>query len=181
MGKALAVESENKGIYTPGTQPRDEKGKFRDVLARIKSNLGTSGSQGVMDKLEEAENLDNAGNYVEAAKAGTELISIIDRLDAGSLNKDALENIRSSSKELGKVIANLPFDFGSDTEKVRYSDLPPALKSLLDDMLSRVEDKIGKKDAQEATSGLRSFMSGGDYYTQQEISSELSKLLRLLT
>ena len=181
LGKALAVDSENKGIYTPGNQPRDEKGKFRDVLARIKSNLGTSGSQGVMDKLEEAESLDNAGNYVEAAKAGTELISIIDRLDAGSLNKDALENIRSSSRELGKVIANLPFDFGSDTEKVRYSDLPPALKSLLDNMLSRVEDKIGKKDAQEATSGLRSFMSGGDYYTQQEISSELSKLLRLLT
>ncbi len=181
LGKALAVDSENKGIYTPGNQPRDEKGKFRDVLARIKTNLGTSGSQGVMDKLQEAEGFDNTGDYVGAAKAGTELISIIDRLDAGSLNKDALENIRSSSRELGKVIANLPFDFGSDTEKVRYSDLPPALKSLLDDMLSRVEDKIGKKDAQEATSGLRSFMSGGDYYTQQEISSELSKLLRLLT
>jgi len=44
-----------------------------------------------------------------------------------------------------------------------------------------VTDKIGAKDAEEATVGLRSFISGGDYYTQQEISSELSKLLRLLT
>jgi hypothetical protein len=47
--------------------------------------------------------------------------------------------------------------------------------------MSRVEEKIGADDTEEATTGLRSFMSGGDYFTQQEISSELSKLLRLLT
>ena len=48
-------------------------------------------------------------------------------------------------------------------------------------MISRVEDKIGKEDADVATKGLRSYMSGGDYYNQGEISSELSKMLRLLT
>jgi hypothetical protein len=48
-------------------------------------------------------------------------------------------------------------------------------------MVSRVEDKIGKKDADEATVDLKSFMSGGDYYSQAEISSQMSKLLRLLT
>jgi hypothetical protein len=49
------------------------------------------------------------------------------------------------------------------------------------DMISRVEDKIGQKDADEATQDLKSFMSGGDYYSQSEISSQMSKLLRLLT
>jgi hypothetical protein len=181
MGKTLAVEAQAQGKYTPDTQPRDAKGKFRQVLARIKQDAGVSGLQDVIEKIEETENLDDAGNYVEATKSAGDVISIIDRIDSGALNPDALENIRSSARALGKAVANLPLPFGSDTEKVRYSDLPPALQNLIKDMMSRVEEKIGDKDADEATTGLRSFMSGGDYFTQQEISSELSKLLRLLT
>ena len=181
MGKTLAVEVQDQGKYTPETQPRDEKGKFRVVLARIKQDLGDAGLQDVVQKVSEAEQLNEIGNYEDAAKAANDVIGIVDRLDAGALNPQAIENVRSSAKALGEVIANLPLPFGSDTEKVRYSDLPPALKNLMDDMLSRVTDKIGAKDAEEATVGLRSFMSGGDYFTQQEISSELSKLLRLLT
>ena len=181
LGKALAVETQEQGKYTPDTQPRDDKGKFRTVLARIKQDLGDAGLQDVVQKVAEAEQLNEVGNYQDAAKAAQDVIGIVDRLDAGALNPQAIENVRSSAKALGEVIANLPLPFGSETEKVRYSDLPPALKNLMDDMLSRVTDKIGAKDAEEATVGLRSFMSGGDYYTQQEISSELSKLLRLLT
>ena len=181
LGKALAVEVQDQGKYTPETQPRDEKGKFRQVLARIKQDLGDSGSEEAIKKIEEAENLDDAGNYMEAARAAGDLISIVDRLDTGALDSKSLENVRSSARALGEVIANLPLPFGSDTEKVRYSDLPPALRGLIDDMISRVEDKIGKKDADEATVDLKSFMSGGDYYSQAEISSQMSRLLRLLT
>jgi hypothetical protein len=181
MGKAPAVEVKEQGKYNPDTQPRDAKGKFRDVLARIKTNLGDAGSEEAIKKIEETENLDDAGNYMEAARSAGDLISIIDRLDTGALNKVSLENVRSSAGELGRVIANLPLPFGSDTEKVRYSDLPPALKGLMDDMIARVENKIGKKDADEATKDLKSFMSGGDYYSQSEISSQMSRLLRLLT
>ncbi len=181
LGKASAAEFENQGLYTPETQPRDEKGRFRDVLARIKQDLGDSGLDEVTKKIEETEKLDDAGNYLEAAKSAQDLISIIDRIDTNALNPQSLENVRASAGELGKVIANLPLPFGSDTEKVRYSDLPPALKNLMDDMISRVEEKIGQKDADEATVELKSFMSGGDYFTQSEISSQLSKLLRLLT
>jgi hypothetical protein len=181
LGKAPAVEVKEQGKYNPDTQPRDAKGKFRTVLARIKQDLGDSGLDDAIKKIEETENLDDAGNYMEAARSAGDLISIIDRLDAGALNKESLENVRSSAGELGKVIANLPLPFGSDTEKVRYSDLPPALKGLMKDMISRVENKIGQKDAGEATKDLKSFMSGGDYYSQSEISSQMSKLLRLLT
>jgi len=187
LGKASAaefgkVEDVQAGKYVPGkTQPRDAKGKFRQVLARIKQDLGDVGLDETIKKIEEAENLDDAGNYLEAARAAGDVISIVDRIDTRALNPDALENIRTSARALGEAIANLPLPFGSDTEKVRYSDLPPALKGLIDDMISRVESKIGKDEADEATKGLKSFMSGGDYYSQSEVSSEMSKLLRLLT
>ncbi len=187
LGKASAVEfgkvtKVEAGKYLPGqTQPRDAKGKFRTVLARLKQDLGDSGLQDVVEKVEEAENLDNAGNYIEAARSAADLIGIVDRIDTRALNPDALVNIRESARQLGETIANLPLPFGSDATKVRFSDLPPALRDLVDDMIIRVEDKIGKEDADVATEAIRKYMAGGDYFNQSQISSELSKLLRLLT
>jgi hypothetical protein len=167
--------------YTAKTQPRDVAGKFRTVLARIKQDLGTSGLQNVLDKVKEAENFDSTGDYAGAAKAAGDLISIIDRLDSGALNAESLENVRNSAGELGKVIANLPFAFGEEAQKIRFSDVPPALRDLMEDMIKKVEAKIGKEDADIATKELKTFISGSELYNQSEISSQMAKLLRLLT
>ena len=48
-------------------------------------------------------------------------------------------------------------------------------------MIAKVEEKIGQEDADIATEELKNFMSGADYYSQAEISSQMAKLLRLLT
>jgi hypothetical protein len=179
--KADNGDDEGDPKFTPQTQPRDATGKFRRVLARLKSDLGDAGLQRVVEKVEEAENLDSAGNYKASVDAAGDLIGIIDRLDAKALNPESLENIRTSAGELGKVVANLPFAFGEQTEKIRFSDVPPVLRDLMEDMITKVEDKIGQEDADIATEELRNFMSGGLFFSQADISSEMSKLLRLLT
>ena len=179
--KAEGDPEEARGKYTAKTQPRDAQGKFRQVLARIKQDSGVSGLERVLEKVQEAENFDSTGDYAGAAKAATDLIGIVDRLDSGALNAEALENVRDSAGELGKVIANLPFNFENQSAKLRFSDVPPALKDLMEDMITRVEAKIGKEDADIATRDLKTFMSGSDLYSQSEISSQMSKLLRLLT
>ena len=181
LNRGRELRLKKKGRYTAKTQPRDAAGKFRKVLARLKVDLGTAGLDRALDKVEEIENLDFSGDYDRAAKASGDLIDIIDRLDAKALNPESLENVRASSRELGKVIANLPFAFGESAQKIRFSDVPPALRDLIEDMITRVEAKIGKEDADIATQELRSFMSGGDYFNQSEISAQMSKLLRLLT
>ena len=168
--------------FVPGkTQPRDAQGKFRVVLARLKYDLGTSGNQGVIDKIEEAENFDSAGDYAGAVAASSELIEKIDRLDSGALNAKSVGNVRETTADLGKVIANLPLPFENQAQKVRYSDLPPALQRLTKSLIDRVEQKIGKEDADEATAELRGFMSGSDVYSQAEVSAQLNRMLRLLT
>ena len=169
------------GIYTPKTQPRDAHGKFRQVLARLKVDLGDSGSAEALKKIAEVENLDSTGDYAGAANSAADLLGVIDRLDTGALNSESLENVRTTAGQLGSVIANLPFAFGQDAQKIRFSDIPPALSDLIEKMITRVEAKIGKKDADIATKDLKGFMSGSDYYSQSEISSQMSKLLRLLT
>jgi hypothetical protein len=157
------------------------KGKFRTVLARIKQDLGNAGLQNVIEKVEETEGLNNAGNYSAAVAAAADLLSVIDRIDSGGLNPDALENIRSSTAALGQLIANLPLPFGDQTDKLRYSDLPPVLKNMIDDMMDRVEQKIGKEDANAATENLRKFKAGSSVMSQSDVSSEMNVMLRLLT
>lgn len=167
--------------FTAKTQPRDAQGKFRTVLARLKQDLGVASLDAVAKKVEEAENLDNTGDYAASAKAANEVIGIVDRLETGALDAELVENVRSSTKALGEAIANLPLPFQDQSQKIRFSDVPPALAKLIEDMLEKVENKIGVKDADEATQKLKGFMSGSDVFSQGEISSEMNKLLRLLT
>jgi hypothetical protein len=162
-------------------QPRDAKGKFRQVLARIKQDLGDSGLQNVVEKVQEAENLDDAGNYDAAVQAAIDLMAIFKGLDTGSLNPQSVENVRKAAAALGTAIANLPLPFDQQSQKVRYTDLPPVLRDLIEDMIEKVEEKIGVEDANEATKSLKNYMSGGDVYSQSEVSGEMSKMMRLLT
>jgi hypothetical protein len=162
-------------------QPRDAKGKYRTVLARLKQNLGVSGLQDALQKAQHAENMDFAGNYTKSAAASVDLLDTIDRLDTKALNPTSLENVRDSAKELGQVLSNLPLPFGNENDKLKFSDLPSGLKDLIDGMITRVQQKIGKKDGDVATAKLRSYMSGGDLFSQSEVQSQMSTLLRLLT
>ena len=162
-------------------QPRDAKGKYRTVLARLKQNLGVAGLADALKKAESAENMDFAGDYEASVGASMDLLDMVDRLDSGALNAKALENVRLTAADLGKTIANLPLPFGKEADKIKFSDLPTGLKDLIDSMITRVEGKIGKKDADVATQDLKSYMSGADLYSQSEVQSQMSKLLRLLT
>jgi hypothetical protein len=51
----------------------------------------------------------------------------------------------------------------------------------MENMVDRVEEKIGKDDAAEVVGGLKGFMSGSDVYSQSDISSQMATMLRLLT
>jgi DNA-binding ferritin-like protein len=179
--KAPTLSKPDKGKFTAKTQPRDAQGKFRLVLARLKQDLGEASLSDVADKIAEVENLDNAGNYAEAAQGARDVIDTVNRIDTKALDAQALGSVRLGATALAKAIANLPLPFQNQSQKIRFSDVPPSLSTLMEDMIAKVEQKIGKEDAAEATTKLKSFMSGADVFSQGEISSEMNKLLRLLT
>jgi hypothetical protein len=175
-------DAEGREKYVSGVnQPRDAKGKYRKVLARLKQNLGVAGLSRALQRAEEAQNMDFAGDYAASAAASSDLLGMIDRLDSGALDATALENVRLTAAELGTTLANLPLPFGKDADKLRFSDLPSGLKDLIDNMMTRVEAKIGKEDANIATQKLRAFKTGADVFNQSEIQSEMATMLRLLT
>jgi hypothetical protein len=184
-GKTTAedkFDEDGRQKYISGvTQPRDARGKYRTVLARIKQDLGVAGLSRALQRVEDAENLDFAGDYAASAAASTDLLGMLDRMESGALNPEMTQNIKLSAAELGKTISNLPLPFGKDATKIRYSDLPAGLKDLIENMISRVEGRLDKKDADVATRGLKSFMSGADILSQAQVQSEMATMLRLLT
>lgn len=179
--KAPSLSEPKKGIYTAKTQPRDAQGKFRLVLARLKKDSGTASLDALAKRIGEVENLDSAGNYAEAAQGARDVIDTVNRIDTSALNAEALGSVRLGATALAKAIANLPLPFQNQSQKIRFSDVPPSLADLMEDMIAKVENKIGKEDADEATTKLKSFISGSDVFSQSEISSEMNRLLRLLT
>jgi DNA-binding ferritin-like protein len=172
---------QSEGRYTAKTQPRDAQGKFRLVLARLKKDSGVASLDALAQRIGEVENLDNVGDYSRAAAGARDVIDTVNRIDTGALDSTALTNVRTGATALAEAISNLPLPFHDQSVKLRFSDIPPALAKLMEDMIEKVENKIGVEDDSKATADLKSFMSGGDVYSQSEISSQMNKLLRLLT
>lgn len=167
--------------FTPETQPRDTHGQFRQVLARLRANLGSSpAAQDAVERIRAAEDAEARGNYDESRKAAEDVIGIVDRIDEGAIDPTSIQGVREGARALGKAIAELPLPFGDENTTLRYSDLPQATHDLVEGMIERVEDKLGE-DAGPAVERIRNFMAGGDQLTQEEISAELNRLLRLLT
>jgi len=75
-GPESGLKDPETGRYTPQTQPRDEAGKFRRVLARLKDNLGTAGLQKVLKEAKYLEKVHELGDYVESVNSGAKLLDI---------------------------------------------------------------------------------------------------------
>jgi hypothetical protein len=147
----------------------------------LKQDSGVASLDALSKRIGEVENLDNVGNYARAAQGARDVIDTVNRIDTGALDSTALTNVRTGATALAETIANLPLPFEDQSQKIRFSDVPSALADLMKDMIQKVEAKIGKEDAGEVTKELKSFMAGGDVYSQSEISSKMNRLLRLLT
>jgi predicted DNA binding CopG/RHH family protein len=182
LGKAFAAEPVDDGRtkYTFKTQPRDSKGKFRQVLAVLRDNLGKAGLTEEAKQAERVQELRDAGQYDASDKAAAELLDTVQRISTGALSNN-LESVKLAAMQLGTAVSNAPLPFGVDTKRMRFSDLPAPLQKLTADMMDRVEKRIGKKESDQATKDLRSYISGSDLYSQSEVSAQLSKMLRLLT
>jgi len=166
--------------YAPDMQPRDSRGRFREVLARLRFDLGGKQLENIVDRIREAERADDAGDYAKSAKAAGDVVQLVDDIKAGVLDPEDIRNVRAGARELGEVLAYLPLPQGDPNAKVRFSDLPPSMKDLINGMITRVQEKLGPESA-DAVAILQSFKSGVRTMTSDEMSAELNKLLRLLT
>lgn len=166
--------------FTAESQPRDNAGKFRRVLARLKTNLGDAASEQLAKEMEAAAAAGAIGNYAEAKRAGGEVVKLVDSVEDNELDKGTIQNIRKGAKDLGELLAYLPLPQGDTSQKVRFSDLPAPTSKLIQDLVRRVNERLDGEDAAKYTDVLQSFMSGVRTMSADEMASELAKILRVL-
>lgn len=177
---ANAKAEKNSTMFTPDTQPRDPNGRFRRILARLKTNLGGEATEELASKIEEAEVAQVAGNYELMRQHSNDLMDMIGSIQDGQMAKGVTKNLREGATDLGKVLAYLPLPQGNANAKVRFSDIPPASASMVRDMVARVKEKLNPEDAKKYTKELESFMTGSRTMTSDEMAIHLNKLLRVL-
>ena len=166
--------------YTAETQPRDSAGKFRRVLARLKTDLGDAASEQLARELEEASAAGAIGDYTKAKEHASEVIDLVDQVEDDKIQAGTGEAIRKGAKDLGKLLAYLPLPQGDPNQKVRFSDLPEPTADLIDGLIDKVQAKLSAADAAKYTAVLKSFKSGLRTMSSDEMAAELSKVLRVL-
>jgi hypothetical protein len=179
--RARAQFERGRSGFKPGHQPRDSEGRFRRILARLKFDLGDKELENIVTEIKAAEDNMDAGDITAAAKAGQNVVKMVDEIDQGVLDPESIRNVRNGARELGRALAYLPLPQGDQTAKVRFSDLPRTTQQLVKGMIDRVVKKIGADDAADAVANLRDLMAGGRSMSSDDLSRELNKLLRLLT
>ena len=162
-------------------QPRDETGRWRKVMFRLKSDLKSkTGTKTAIDKIEEAEDAELKGDLKEARKKSEEVLRIIDDLADDTTDEDDQEMLRNGSKSLGEAMARLPLPQGEVATKMRFSDLPLELRDLIEDITDRAAAKMNNDEFEQVVGPLKSYMSGGDYMDSDEIQSHLNRIIRML-
>jgi hypothetical protein len=162
--------------------PRDTSGKFRAVVGRHRKNLETiREADDAVDALDEAEKAEAEKNFGKAKQAGERAITLLDNAVSGVIDIKDKQTIRDVAKQLGRVVAFLPVAVGVDTVAYSFEQLPQEVQDVFEQLLKRAENVPDPSDDQkEAIAVLKGFRSGADQWTQAEINSSLSRLVRMI-
>ena len=137
--------------WNPSNHPRDEKGKFRQVVAELKADLeGEVGTEGAVEGLKEIELQANQGDTDAAQQAASDVLEMVDQLAKNTEDKGLVDTLREGYGNLAEAVANLPLVFGDLNQKYRFSDLPPELKGLIEDLYKRADALLDPEHLQEA-------------------------------
>ena len=181
MVAALVYKPGKKDQFEDRLHPRDDAGKFRDVLLRLKKDVeGQPGAEEAIQEIEAAQASNDADNDVETKSRIDNIVKIVDRVAADTTDPNTAKTLRDGYGELGKFIAGTDLPEGVDADKMRYSDLPGETQGLIDTLISRLEGYVDKETFDKATADLMDFKRGGDVWNAGELMSSLTRILRFL-
>lgn len=167
--------------FQESNHPRDEHGRFRKVLFKLKDDLEhKTGTKEAIKDAEEAIKADEEGDTEKAKEAADRLITELDKIADNTVDLDDKEDLKRNGAALAEVIARLPVSQGDPDAKMRYTDLPVEVRDLVDDLLDRLAAAVTQEVYDEVAGPLRTYMSGADYMHMDEIQSHLNKIMRFL-
>ena len=161
--------------------PRDDEGKFRDVLLRLKKDIeGQPGADEAIQEIDAAQRSNDADEDRETKSHIDNIVKIVDRVAADTSDPNTAKTLRDGYSELGRFVAGTDLPEGVEADKMRYTDLPPETQGLIDTLLDKLEGYVDKETYDKATAGLMDFKRGGDVWNAGELMASLTRIMRFL-
>ena len=158
-----------------------DRGKFRDVLARLRDDLGEeAGTAEAVTALDEAAEAEGVGDLAAAKAAAEHAVELVDDVASHTVQPELRANFQQAGKNLGAAISNLGLPQGDDAAKFRYSDLPEVLQNLIQDLMSRLKATASPEVYRDNAGDLETYISGIDLMTLDDIHSNLAGILAIL-
>lgn len=163
--------------------PRDDSGRFRKVLFRLRDTLHETpvGESADRDIEEAVDAMDN-GEIDQVKLAGERVMEAVDEAlrDVDPTQITDVQNLKAGYAALGEVLARLPLAQGSESVTYRWTDLPPDLSGMIDDIMDRLRDHVDSATYEEVTAPVVDYQSGTDYVTSDQLQSWMTEMLRYL-
>jgi hypothetical protein len=166
--------------WDPKRHPRDDKGKFRTAIARIKKAANDAGKESIEKAADRVAAAEARGDLDEVQQSTERLLKQVDDGIDDIEDIDTAKELRRGYTSLSTAVASMPIAMGDVNQKFRFTDLPPQLQGLIKDLLKRVEAALDNETAEKASHNVKEFISGVDVLSQPDISAELSRMLRYL-
>ena len=179
--RVAALKFKGKPEFEEKLHPRNDEGKFREVLFRLKREVeGAPGAEEAAKEIDAADESNKAANDDETKRHIANIMRIVEQVAEGNIDPNTSKTLRDGNRELGRFVAGTTLPDIVDTEKMRWSDLPPLFQSTVDELLAKLEGYVSKETFDKATAELIEFKRGGDVWNASELMASLAKILRYL-
>lgn len=152
--------------------PRDHKGRFREVLARLENLLkGDPAAKAGVQHVEDAAAKEAAGDHAGAAAAA--------HMGADQLEKAAVKAVGTSKSNLDKAAKEVRQAAGDHEahhgtgkhggDDILLDALPAPVRELLDEAVTRAEEKLDPANPAELFAKVKAFLTGTNPMSARQV------------
>lgn len=163
--------------FDSGKHPRDQHGRFRQILARLESlfhgdSSAKQAAAGGIQKVEDAATKEAEGDHSGAAKAAHAGAAEL-KTAAKSASGDVKTKLTQAAAQVKTAATEHEDEHGtgkSHEGDILLDALPPAVRELLDEAVTRAEEKLDPANPEELWSKVKAFITGTNVMSPRDIT-----------
>lgn len=172
-----------KREFDESKHPRDTKGRFRKVLARLMDSLDGERDRDqsraltqAKDALKSASDFEQAGDDEAAKIAGEEAKAALEKAK-DEVSDEVKRAVIRAAEDVGEALARLAKDPDKD-EGLAFADLPEEVKELLKAFVDRIEQTADPLNVEQADNKIKAWVAGKGFRSPEEIAAMIASFLK---
>jgi len=162
--------------FEEAAHPRDDEGKFRTVLGRLKEmfngpDAGPAAAEG-LNHLEDAADKEDAGDQEGADAAASSAVESLENAAQDAVG-DAKAQLEEGAEDLRHAVARL--NDVPDADGTTFDELPQEIRDLLLDAVDKLEQQLNPADPDKLFQQVKGFITGTNPMSATDILNFLKR------